>query len=69
MMKPDEIPVIEVAKLNSINTTAVYLPIKCINKYPRKRVDKPYNFVLESKQMVQNISQSKEKVILFGIMR
>lgn len=68
-MKSDGIPVLDVAKLNAMNTVFAYLPRRENNKYSGKRVNKPYNSVLDSKEMVQNISHSKDEVILFAIMR
>jgi hypothetical protein len=59
---------IEIAEVNIMNTMFAYSPRRCIKQYSRNRVNKTYNFVLESKQTVQNISLSKEKIILFGTM-
>jgi hypothetical protein len=59
---------IEIAEVNIMNTMFAYSPRRCIKRYSRRRVNKTYNFVLESKQTVQNISLSEEKIILFGTM-
>ncbi len=68
-VKSDGLAVVDTAEVNVMNAMFAYRPRRSINQYSRNRVNKTYNFVFESKQSVQNISQSKEKIILFGIMR